>query len=255
MRRARRAARDGDRARRGRQRHPLLVGAVLPRATRPTPSPAPPAWTAICARSSTTCKKWTTAGARDPSRCGADSQPRAAAHGERVPLDGPLPREDAEPGAPSRKAGRRAEAGVSARSRGRSRRRRHDARDVARDEFRPSRGVFPRGAGARGRSAPLPIAEVPAAEVPAAEVPAAEAPAAEVPAAEVRGRRGAAVPAAEAAVPADEAPEPQPEAQPPQPQPPQPRLQAPEKAPTAEPSDSSEPHEASEREERKRASR
>jgi hypothetical protein len=116
------------------------------------------------------------------------------------------------------------------------------------------RGAYFPEAPGPAAEALVPVAEVPPAEVPPAEAPAAEAPAAEMPTAQAPAAELAG-PTAEAAMPVDEAPEPKPAAQPPQPQPPQPRLQAPEKAQTVEPSGSSEPHETSEREERKRASR
>ena len=159
-RRARRAARDGDRARRGRQRHRLLARAVLPKLRRRRRvrrrrfgrRPARDLRRLERGRGRRS--------ARNAARGGADSPPRAPAHGGRVSLDGPFSREDAQLGAQPREARRGAEAGLSARRRGRSGRRRDDARRVARDELRPSRRVFSGDAGA-GADAGADVGAVP----------------------------------------------------------------------------------------------
>ena len=90
-------------------------------------------------------------GARNAARGRADPPPRARAHGDRVPLDRPLPREDAQLGARPRETRRSAEAGLSAQCRGRSAGQRHDARHVARDELRASRRVLPGDGAADAR--------------------------------------------------------------------------------------------------------
>src|SRR5881394_60918 len=87
---------------------------------------------------------------RAAARGRADPQPRAPAHGRRVSLDRALPREDAGANALSREARGRAQAGVSARRGSAGDRRRHDPRDLARDELRAPRRLFPRG----GRPSP-----------------------------------------------------------------------------------------------------
>ena len=96
---ARRAARDRGRARRGRQRHRLHARAVLPellrrrgarrRRSRRRPARDLRRLAGIRRRQ----------GAGNAARRRADPPPRARAHGDRLPLDRPLPREDAQLGA------------------------------------------------------------------------------------------------------------------------------------------------------------
>ena len=88
----RRAARDGDRARRGRQRHSLLARSVLRELRARTPRQAPPAWTATCARSSTTCRT-TDDGSAHETRPAAELIRRHERElmATCLPLDGPLP--------------------------------------------------------------------------------------------------------------------------------------------------------------------